>query len=161
MRPVMNDAALREHLCWLIREGHAHVPFEDAFSDVPVEKRGVRPAGLPWSLWELLEHIRITQWDIVEFSRDAKHVSPPHPAGYWPASPEPPSAAAWDESSHRILADRDTFETMLRDSRHDLFEPFPWGEGQNLLREATLIADHNAYHIGQAIGVRRLLACWE
>lgn len=157
----MNDAALREYLCWLIREGHAHVSFRDAFADVPVDKRGERPEGLPWSLWELLEHVRITQWDIVEFSRDAKHVSPPHPDGYWPSSSEPPTESAWDDTFRRVLADRETFETMLLDGRNDLFEPFPWGDGQNLLREATLIADHNAYHVGQAIAVRRLLDCWD
>lgn len=157
----MSDAALREHLCWLISEGHAHVPFEEAFAKVPLNKRGKRPEGLPWSLWELLEHMRITQWDIVEFSRDAKHVSPPHPEGYWPKSPEPPTESTWDDTFRRVLADRETFKTMLRDGRNDLFEPFVWGDGQNLLREATLIADHNAYHIGQAIAVRRLLDCWD
>ncbi|MDQ3329801.1 MAG: DinB family protein, partial [Planctomycetota bacterium] len=141
----MNDADLREHLCWLIREGHAHVPFEEAFDDVPVAKRGLRPPGLPWSLWELLEHIRITQWDILEFSRDPGHASPPHPEGYWPDSPEPPSANIWNETFERILTDRDEFETLVRDPRNNLFEPFAWGDGQHLLREATLIADHNAY----------------
>lgn len=157
----MSDHALREHLAWLIREGYAHVTFENAFDDVPAAKRGVRPEGLPWSLWELLEHIRITQWDILEFSRDPKHVSPPHPEGYWPASPEPPTANAWDDSFAKILEDRAAFEGLLRDSKSDLFAPFPWGEGQHLLREATLIADHNAYHVGQAIAVRRLLGCWD
>ena len=156
----MNAAPLREHLCWLIREGHAHVPFEAAFGDVPAEKRGVRPAGLPWSLWELLEHVRTCQWDILEFSRSADHVSPEFPAGYWPKSVAPPSEAAWDESIERFLSDRREMEALIGDAANDLFAPFPWGEGQNLLREATLIADHNAYHIGQAIAVRRLLDCW-
>jgi hypothetical protein len=157
----MNDAALREHLCWLIREGHAHVSFEDAFTDIPWEKRGERPEGLPWSLWELLEHMRIAQWDIVAFSREAKHVSPPHPEGYWPSASEPPSVRAWDGSIRCLLNDREELEKMLLDPRNDLFEPFPWGDGQNLLREATLVADHNAYHVGQAIAVRRLLDCWD
>lgn len=157
----MNDAALREHLCWLIREGHAHVAFEAAFGDVPESKRGIRPEGLPWSLWELLEHVRICQWDILAFSRSADHVSPPHPAGYWPASPEPPTPTAWDDAYAAVLADRAAMEQLIRDPRADLFAPFPWGDGQTLLREATLIADHNAYHLGQAIAVRRLLGCWE
>lgn len=156
----MNDTALREHLCWLIREGYAHVPFEAAFGGVSVEKRGVRPQGLPWSLWELLEHVRITQWDILEFSRNPDYVSPEHPQGYWPGSPEPPSSAAWKETFDRFLADRAAMEALIKDSRNDLVAPFAWGDGQNLLREATLIADHNAYHIGQAIAVRRLLGCW-
>ena len=156
----MSDTPLREHLCWLIREGGAHVSFEDAFGDVPVPKRGVRPEGLPWSLWELLEHIRITQWDILAFSRSPDHVSPPHPKGYWPDSPSPPTPTAWDEAFERILADRAEFEALILDPRHDLLVPFPWGDGQTLLREATLIADHNAYHVGQAITLRRLLNCW-
>lgn len=156
----MNDATLRDHLCWLIREGHAHVPFEAAFGDVPVDKRGIRPEGLPWSLWELLEHFRITQWDILEFSRDSDHVSPEHPKGYWPGTPEPPSQSAWENTYKSILADRAALEDLINNPRIDLFAPFPWGDGQNLLREATLVADHNAYHIGQAIAVRRLLNCW-
>ena len=156
----MSDSALREHLCWLIREGGAHVSFEAAFSDVPTDKRGVRPANLPWSLWQLLEHVRIAQWDILAFSRGPDPVSPPHPEGYWPDSPSPHSTTAWDETFGRILADRAEFEALILDSRRDLLAPFPWGDGQTLLREATLVADHNAYHVGQAIALRRLLDCW-
>lgn len=156
----MKDAAIREHLCDLMRGGGAHVTFEEAFGDVPEGKRGVRPAGLPWSLWELLEHVRIAQWDILEFSRDSKHVSPPHPAGYWPGAAAPASPADWGKSYDRVLADRAAMEALVRDPKNDLLKPFPWGDGQHLLREATLVADHNAYHIGQAIAVRRLLDDW-
>lgn len=157
----MEDSVLREHLCWLIQEGHAHITFEEAFDDVPVVKRGIRPDGLPWSLWELLEHLRITQWDILEFSRNPQHLSPPHPEGYWPGSPEPLKPNSWNDIFERVLADREEFESLIRDPANDLFEAFSWGDGQTLLREATLIADHNAYHIGQAIAVRRLLDCWQ
>ena len=154
-------AALREHLLYLLRGGGAHLDFEKAVADLPPELRGVRPVGLPHSPWRLLEHMRIAQWDILEFSRDPRHVSPPFPEGYWPQGDAPPDAAAWDRSVAAFRADLRAMEALVADPTSDLFTPLPHGQGQTLLREALLVADHNAYHLGQLVLVRRLLGAWE
>ncbi|MGH9736386.1 MAG: DinB family protein, partial [Candidatus Acidiferrales bacterium] len=125
-----------------------------------VKARGVRPTGSPHSLWELLEHARIAQWDILEFSRDPKHVSPDFPSGYWPESPAPPSEAAWDKSAKDLLSDMEAMRKLLEETK-DLLAAIPHGSGQTVLREALLAADHNAYHLGQFVLVRRLLGAWE
>jgi hypothetical protein len=160
MAPVSGDTALRDHLVELLRGGHAHATFADAVRKFPVDKAGERPEGSPYSSWELLEHLRIAQNDIIRFSQSADHKSPKWPEGYWPASPAPPDAKAWRDSVHRFEADLGEFESMVRDPARDLYTAFPWGDGQTLLREALLIADHNAYHIGQIVLVRRLLGAW-
>jgi len=158
----MNESdKVRKHIANVLTWHEAHQPFEDVVADFPEKLRGVRPQGLPHSAWELLEHMRIAQWDMLEFSRDPKHVSPEFPAGYWPASPEPPSAAAWDESVKRFMADRDELRTLVLDPARDLTAPIPHGSGQTLLREALLTADHNSHHLGQLISVRRLLGTWK
>jgi hypothetical protein len=154
-------AALREHLLYLLRGGGAHLDFDKAVAGLAPELRGVRPAGLPHSPWRLLEHLRIAQWDILEFSRDPRHVSPPFPDGYWPQGDAPPDAAAWDRSVAAFRADLKAMEARVADPASDLFTPFPHGQGQTLLREALLVADHNAYHLGQLVVVRRLLGAWE
>jgi hypothetical protein len=154
------DSALREHLLDLLRGGNAHVTLEDAVRGFPVELAGVRPEGAPHSAWELLEHVRIAQEDILRFSQSAEHVSPPWPKGYWPNSPAP-REGQWEQTVAAIMRDLAEFEAMLKDPRQDLFRKFPWGEGQTLLREALLIADHNAYHAGQLVIVRRLLGAWD
>ncbi len=148
---------LRDHLLELLHGGQAHITFDDAVNGFPAELTGVRPEGAPHSAWELLEHIRIALEDIVAFSQSADHVSPPWPKGYWPASPAPKDASQWTESVGAIRAGMRAFEALLKDSEQDLFRKLPWGEGQTLLREALLIADHNAYHLGQLVLVRRLL----
>ena len=150
-----DDSVLREHLLELLRGGSAHITFDDAVKGFPVELAGVRPEGAPHSAWELLEHLRIAQEDILRFSQSAEHVSPPWPKGYWPNSPAPRDAGHWEETVAAIRRDLAEFEGMLQDG--DLFRTLPWGEGQTLLREALLIADHNAYHLGQLMIVRRLL----
>jgi len=122
---------------------------------------GVRPPGAPHSAWELLEHIRIALEDIVHFSQSADYQSPPWPKGYWPSSPEPPDPGDWEKCAHAIRDNMAAFESLLSDPQRDLFQRIPWGEGQTLLREALLIADHNAYHLGQLVLVRRLLGAWE
>ena len=155
-----HDAALRKQLARLLESDEAHAGFEDAIADFPVELRGKRPKGLPHSPWELLEHMRIAQWDILEFSRDAKHESPKFPEGYWPASPEPPSEEAWEKSVKDFLADRKALARLVEDESADLLVRIPHGSGQTLLREALLTADHNAYHLGQLVMVRRLLGAW-
>jgi len=144
-----------------IQKGNAHVSFEASVARLPARLRARTPGSLPYNIWQLVEHIRITQWDIVEFCASAAHESPPWPAGYWPeAVPEEISDDAWEKSLAQIGEDRTRFIKLLQDPGRDLLEPFAYGDGQNLLREALLIIDHNAYHVGEIIVVRRLLGDW-
>jgi hypothetical protein len=152
--------AVREHVLYLLRDGGAHLDFDKAIADLPAELRGVKPAGLPHSPWRLLEHLRIAQWDILQFSLDARHASPPFPDGYWPEGDAPPDDAAWDRSVAAFRADLKAMEDLVADPKTDLLTPLPHGQGQTVLREALLVADHNAYHLGQLVVVRRLLGAW-
>jgi len=154
------DKALREHLIELLQGGSAHAKFQDAIKDFPDGLRGRRPANLPHSVWMLLEHMRIAQWDILEFSRDKKHVSPVWPEGYWPSKDAPPSTAEWNASVKQFRADLKAMVDLVRNPKTDLFAKIPWGDGQTILREALLVADHNAYHLGQIVDVRRALGIW-
>ena len=156
----MNDP-VREQIIKLLQGGQAHLTLDDVLKNFPPRLRGLKPAGAPHSAWQLLEHLRIAQWDILEFSRNAKHVSPEWPEGYWPASERPPTDAAWKKSIAAIKRDRRAMERLVENPRTDLFSKIPHGTGQNILREALLIADHNAYHIGQLMLVRRLLGAWQ
>ena len=158
--PGFEHASLREHLLYLLRGGGAHLDFEKAIAGLPPELRGAKPSGLPFSAWSLLEHMRIAQWDILEFSRDAKHVSPSWPEGYWPMVDAPPSPEAWDGSIAAFRADRQAMEQLVANAKTDLYSKIPHGEGQTILREALLVADHNAYHLGQLVMLRRLLGAW-
>ncbi|HZT83749.1 MAG TPA: DinB family protein [Gemmataceae bacterium] len=153
-------AALREHLLHLLRGGGAHLDFDAAVADLPPHLRGAKPAGQPHTLWRLLEHLRIAQWDILEFSRNSRHVSPPFPDGYWPSGDAPPDDGAWDRSVAAFRADLRAMQDLVADPATDLFAPIPHGQGQTVLREALLVADHNAYHLGQLVLVRRLLGAW-
>jgi hypothetical protein len=155
-----NDKALREHLRSLLTGAGAHADFEAAVKDFPPEARGKRPKGSPHSPWELLEHLRIAQWDILEFSRRAGHVSPEFPAGYWPAAQAPPDEEAWDASVEGFRHDLAALAAFVSDESTDLFARIPHGEGQTVLREALVAADHNAYHLGQLLLVRKLLGAW-
>ena len=157
---MSDDEALREHLLYLLRGGGAHLDFDAAIADLPAERRGAKVAGVPHSPWRLLEHMRIAQWDILEFSRNPKHVSPPWPDGYWPKADAPPDAAAWDRSVAAFRADLKAMQDLVADPRTDLFARIPHGEGQTVLREALLVADHNAYHLGQLVMLRRALGVW-
>src|SRR3954451_8044370 len=152
--------ALREHLLYLLRGGGAHLDFEKAIADLPVELRGTKPAGQPHTPWRLLEHMRIAQWDILRFCIDPAHVSPDWPGGYWPSGDAPPDPAAWDRSVEAFRADLRSVRDLVADPASDLFARLPHGQGQTLLREALLVADHNAYHLGQFVLVRRLLGAW-
>jgi DinB superfamily len=152
--------SLREHVLYLLRGGGAHVDFDKAVSDLPAELRGSKVPGLSFTPWRLLEHMRIAQWDILEFSRNSKHVSPAFPAGYWPETDAPPDAKAWDRSVAAFRADLRAMEQLVADPKTDLYAGIPHGEGQTVLREALLTADHNAYHIGQLVLLRRLLGAW-
>ena len=155
----MNDQELRKWLVWLLEEGGAHASFEQATKGLAPRLQGVKPAGLPHSAWQLLEHLRLAQWDILEFSRNPKHVSPKWPEGYWPKSEKPPKSDSWAKSVKSFLADRRAMVGLIK--KADLFTPFAHGDGQNLLREALLLADHNAYHIGELVLLRRALGAWK
>ncbi len=157
---MANDALLREHLINLLTKGQAHVTFEDAVKNLPVELRGKRPKGVQHSVWEILEHLRIAQSDILEFSRDAKHKSPDWPSGYWPKSAAPPDEKAWDKSLRAFRRDLKAMCALVSDEKTDLYAKIPHGDGQTILRQALLTADHNAYHLGELVLVRRLLGAW-
>lgn len=153
---------LRKQLLTLLQGGQAHATFDDAVADFPAEHRGTVPEGLPYSAWQLLEHIRISQRDILEFSAPPTGGYQPKawPEDYWPKSAQPSSPHAWEACIAAIRKDREAFEKLILRPEADLYKPFRWGEGQNLLREALLIADHAAYHIGELILIRRLLGIW-
>jgi DinB superfamily len=157
---MAHDDALRKQLIALLRKSEAHAGFDEVVMGIPAGKMGIRPKGLPHSAWELLEHIRLAQRDILEFSESAEYQQRNFPEDYWPSLPAPATGAEWDKSVQAILADRGAFIELLEDPKRDLSEPFPWGEGQTLLREALLIADHNAYHLGEIVLVRTLLEVW-
>ena len=152
---------LRSHVLELLRGGHAHVDLETALKGLPARLRGKKPKGAEHSLWQLLEHIRIAQWDILEFSRNSKHVSPPWPKGYWPPTEAPPSASAWNNSLRQVREDLKAMEKLVASGKIDLVAKIPHGDGQTILREALLMADHTAYHVGQIVLLRRLLDAWK
>ncbi len=158
---MSNDKPLRDQLVALLKGGQAHAGFDATVADLAPEHRGARPPGAPHSAWQLLEHLRIAQWDILEFSRDPQHVSPKWPEGYWPNDPAPPGKKSWDESLAAFSRDNQALQDLVTDPKNDLHAAFPWGDGQTLLRETLLAADHNAYHLGQLILVRRLLGAWK
>ena len=161
MNQSTNDAALREHLISLLTGGNAHVSFDDFVKDFPADKCGDRLEGLPYTAWQVLEHMRIAQWDILEFSRKADHVSPKWPKGYWPAEDEAGSPESWNESVQKFQADSEEFADLVRDPETDLFAPIAHGTGQTILREALLLADHNSNHLGALIVMSRMLAVSE
>lgn len=157
----MNEKVLRAHLIELLSGSHAHVDWEAAFTGIPSKLHGVRPKGIPHSAWELLEHMRIAQWDILEFSCNSKHVSPDWPKGYWPESHEPPDSKSWGKSVKRFARDLAAMKKLVANPRTNLFARIPHGDRQTILREALLLADHNAYHLGQVMITRRVLGAWK
>jgi hypothetical protein len=136
------------------------VHFTDALVGFPPNKRGTFAQGLQHTGWQLLEHSRIAQWDILEFSRNAKHVSPGFPEGYWPKTPNPLSEADWDKSVKQFEHDLQEMVELLKNPRTDLFAKIPHGNGQTILRQALVLADHNSYHLGQLVDLRRALGAW-
>ena len=152
---------VRRHVLELLDSQHAHVNFEAAIARIPAKLRGVKPKGAQHTAWQLLEHLRIAQWDILEFSRNPKYVSPKFPDGYWPETEAPPTAAAWNKSLASFRSDLEAMKKLVADESSDLYARLPHGTGQTLLREALLVADHNSYHIGQLVLLRRLLNAWE
>ena len=157
---MSHEDQLRAHLLELLGGGHAHLGFDKAVAGLAPALRGAKPPGQPHTPWRLVEHMRIAQWDIVLFSIDPAHVSPEFPHGYWPDGDAPPDPAAWERSIASFHADLKTLQDLVADPKSDLFTPFPHGQGQTLLRQALLVADHNAYHLGQLVIIRRLLGAW-
>jgi len=154
------DRSLRQQLVDLLKGGHAHAKFDEIIAGVPQKLRGQKPPGLPHSPWMLLEHLRIAQRDILAFSRNQNHVSPNWPDGYWPRTEAPSSSAAWSASVNNFRKDLKAMQNLVANPKTDLHARIPWGEGQTILREALLVADHNAYHLAQLVDVRRLLGAW-
>lgn len=159
-KPADRDQALREHLAYLLKGGGAHVYFMDAIETFPEAKRGAYVQGLPHTGWQLLEHVRIAQWDILEFSRNPKHVSPGFPEGYWPKTPGPANDSAWAKTVTEFQHDLQEMIKLVKNPKTDLYAKIPHGEGQTILREALLLADHNSYHLGQLVDLRRALGAW-
>jgi hypothetical protein len=155
-----HDKALREQIVSLLQGGGAHATFDDVTANIPAKLRGRKPVGLPHSLWMLLEHLRLAQWDILEFSRNPKYVAPKWPEDYWPKSAAPASDTAWKASIRKFRADLKAMQALVKNPRTDIFARIPWGNGQTILREALLVADHNSHHLGQMIDIRRLLGDW-
>ncbi len=149
------DKSLRDHLLYLLKGGGAHISFADAMGDWTLQLAGVKVANFPHTAWMLLEHMRLAQWDILDFSRNSKHVSPAWPEGYWPKSAAPLDEKAWTASMASFKKDLRTMERLVADPRVDLYALIAWGDGQTILREALLLADHNAYHLGQLVMLRK------
>ncbi len=157
----MNDKALRQHVVSLLTSGDAHPNFDTVVKEMPPAFRGKKPDGAEHSPWQVLEHLRIALWDILEFARDAKHQSPEFPQGYWPSTQSPPDENAWDRSVASFRSDLEALIKLVSDEKTDLFARIPHGTGQTVLRQALVAADHNAYHLGELVLLRRELKAWE
>ncbi|MGD0629455.1 MAG: DinB family protein [Terracidiphilus sp.] len=158
---MANDKALREHLVKLLKGGDAHADFEHAIADFPAELRGKTPKGAEHSPWELLEHLRTAQQDILDFSTNPGYKEKEWPKEYWPAQDAPPDPKAWDRSINGICEDLKALVALVEDEKTDLFATIPHGDGQTILREILVVADHNSYHLGQMVLLRRLLGAWK
>jgi uncharacterized damage-inducible protein DinB len=155
------DQSLREHLVNLLRGRGAHLDFDKAIEGLPADRRGARAQDLPHTPWQLLEHLRLAQWDILDFSRNPDYVELKWPDDYWPETAVPPDDEAWDRSVEACRRDLKAMEDLVSDPKTDLFAKIPWGKGHTILREALLVADHNAYHVGQMVTLRQALGAWQ
>lgn len=151
------DDSLRKHVLYLLRGGGAHLSFDDFVSSFPPDLCNRQIEGLPYTPWQVLEHMRLAQWDILEFSRDPNHISPEFPKGYWPSPNELGTPALWQKTIEQFQKDLKEMEALVEDEATDLHDPVPHGEGQTILREALLIADHNAYHLGVLAVMSRIV----
>jgi uncharacterized damage-inducible protein DinB len=158
---MTHDKALRQHLVKLITGGDAHADFDQAIDKFPAELRGKTPKGAEHSPWQLLEHLRLAQQDILDFSVNPDYKAKEWPKEYWPEKPAPPDAKAWDKSVKAYHVDRKAICDLIENEKTDLFAKIPHGDGQTILREALLVADHNAYHLGQLVLLRRQLGAWK
>ncbi|HEX8176857.1 MAG TPA: DinB family protein [Pyrinomonadaceae bacterium] len=154
---MTTDKALREQLLYLLGGGGAHVDFEAVVKDFPLEIINRKAEHMPYTPWQVLEHMRIAQWDILEFSRNGAHVSPPWPEGYWPEEGLEADEDGWNRSVEAFRSDLEAMKRLVEDPSTDLFAPIAHGDGQTILREALLVADHNAYHLGVLFTLKRLL----
>ncbi len=155
-----SEQSLRHWLDWLLAGGYAHVSFDEAVAGLPPKLRGARASGLPHTAWQLLEHLRLAQEDILDFSRNPKYKERPFPEGYWPKD-SAPRKGEWEKSVRQCKADMKSFRKLVADPRTDIHAPLPWDKDKNILREALVLADHNAYHLGQLVLVRRALGAWK
>jgi hypothetical protein len=153
---MTEDKILRERLVYVLQGKGAHITFDKVLPDFPKPLQGKKLDGAPYSPWQLLEHIRIAQWDILEFSRNPDHVSPDWPEGYWPEEEAPPNQNAWEKSVEKINKDLKEMQQLVTNPETDLYARLPHGTGQNILREALLVADHNAYHLGQLVLLKKI-----
>src|ERR1700723_1986994 len=158
---MAEDKALRQHLVSLLKGGDAHADFEHAIKDLPAEVRGTIPESAEHSPWQLLEHLRIAQWDILDFSTNPNYKTREWPKDYWPATEAPPDPQAWERSVNAYRKDLKALCALVEDEKTDLFSRIPHGDGQTILREILVVADHNAYHLGQIVLARRLLGVWK
>ncbi len=156
-----SDNLLRDQVVELLSGRGAHASFDDVVKDMPEKLQGAKPDGLPHTPWMLLEHLRLAQWDILEFSRNPKYKAQKWPDDYWPKTEAPPSAAAWNKGVKQFRKDLKAMQELVVNPKTDLYASIPWGDGQTVLREALLLADHNSHHLGQLIDVRRLLGRWK
>ena len=154
---MTQDESLRNHLVAVLKAGHSHSPIGQVVAAWPAPSRGSKPGEANHSAWQLLEHLRIAQWDILGFSRSADHVSPEFPDGYWPDTEAPPSEEAWDQSVAQFEKDLEAMQSLVSDPTTDLHARIPHGDGQTILREALTLASHNSYHIGQLMTSRKVL----
>ncbi len=155
------DRILRNQLIPFLRGQGAHVDFASAVKDFPAEHCGTRPANCPHSAWELVQHIRFTLHDLVDFCTNPNYTEPNWPRDYWPAQPAPPGKEAWREAVAAVQQDIETFERLVGEPSSNLYAKIPWGDGQNLLREVLLAGDHTSYHTGQIVLIRQLLGIWK
>ena len=158
---MSDDEAIRDHVLKLLKGRQGHVDFETVLANLPQESQGKKPEGAPHTLWQLLEHMRIAQWDILEFSRNPRHVSPTFPDGYWPRSDTTPDEGAWEKSVSAFRSDREALQELVANESTDLLAPIPHGTGQTILRECFVVAKHNSYHLGQLVLLSRLLGVWQ
>ncbi len=156
-----NTGELIKNLEDLLKKGNAHVSLDNALENIPFDLLGEKRVHLPYTIWQLVEHIRIAQWDILEFCRNEKHVSPKWPDGYWPSEIKPKSKEAWEKCIQQIQFDRKAFIELLRNADENLYKSFSYDDGQSLLKEALVLADHNSYHTSEIIILRRLLNDWK
>ena len=157
----LNTEVVIKNLADLLKKGNAHASLDDALHNITFDLLGKKVKNLPYSIWQLAEHIRIAQWDILEFCRNEKHISPKWPDGYWPSETAPKSKEDWEKCIQKIQSDRKEFIALLNDADENLYKPFSYGKGQSLLKETLVLADHNSYHTGEIIILRRLLNDWK
>lgn len=157
---MQSDGAVRKQLLFLLDGGGAHMSFDEAVADFPLDHINARPVNVPYTFWHLLEHLRITQWDILEFVRNPAHVSPEWPAGYWPPVDAQADVAQWQQTLDSFRTDLHALRQMVEESSTDFYGDLPHAAGYNILREILLVADHNAYHIGELAILRQVMGLW-